>query len=77
MVGGQDLRHLAVLPRLKSLNLSEVDVTDAGWAELPALESLEERAAAREGMSEAGSRLLFALKRLKELRIAVGDVKAW
>ena len=69
MVGDQDLRRLAVLPRLKSLNLSGMHVTDAGLAELPPLESLEELAIGVDLATPARLPSLRALKRLKALHI--------
>ena len=69
MVGDQDLRHLAILPRLKSLNLSDSDITDEGLAELASLDSLEELAIGHDMVTPAGLRSLLALKRLKTLHV--------
>jgi hypothetical protein len=68
-VGERDLRRLALLPRLTSLNLSDLHVTDAGLAELASLQSLEALAIRGDNASSAGLRALLALNRLKALHI--------
>ncbi|HVC94884.1 MAG TPA: hypothetical protein VND64_14405 [Pirellulales bacterium] len=69
MVGDQSVRHLVVLPRLKSLNVSDIRITDAGWAELASLKSLEELAIGGVLVTEEQLQSLLALKRLKALHI--------
>jgi hypothetical protein len=68
-VGERDLRSLALLPRLRSLNLSDLYVTDAGMAELAALNTVDELALGGDNASPAGLRALLAMKRLKVLHI--------
>ena len=76
-IGDRDLHHLAVLSRLKSLNLARTAVSSAGLAELASQESLEELAV-YDGMDEvvastAGLQSLLAVKRLKKLHIERSD----
>jgi len=68
-VGDRDLRRLVVLPRLRTLNLSDVDINDAGLAELASLQSLEELAIGGDLATPARLQALLALKRLKALHI--------
>jgi hypothetical protein len=67
-VRDQDLPFVALLPRLKSLNLVDTKVTGAGLKELGPLESLEELAI-HDDVSLAGLETLIALKGLKKLHI--------
>jgi len=69
IVDDEDLRRLAILPRLKSLNLSNVRVSDAGLADLASLKSLEELAIGVDLATPARLPSLRALKRLKALHI--------
>jgi hypothetical protein len=75
MVGGLDLRRLAILPRLRSLDLKN---SDFGWdtdlGDLGGLNSLEELTLSCEAVSAARFESLAALKRLKLLHIAVRTV---
>ncbi|HEV3006995.1 MAG TPA: hypothetical protein VGX78_21170 [Pirellulales bacterium] len=68
-VGVQNIRRLAVLPRLKSLNVSDVYVNDAGLAELASLKSLRELAIGGDTASAAGLRALFVPANLRALHI--------
>ena len=69
MIDVQDIRRLADLPRLKSLNFQGADLTDAAVAELASLKSLEELAIGAELATPARLQSLAALKRLKTLHI--------
>ena len=69
IVDDEDLRRLAILPRLKSLNLSDVDVSDAGLANLASLKSLEELAIGGKLATPGRLESMLALKRLKKLHI--------
>lgn len=68
-----DLRRLVVFPRLKSLNLARTNVTDAGLAELAALDSLEELAISdstgSDGITAEALESLLELNRLSVLHI--------
>jgi hypothetical protein len=68
-LGGNQLHFLAALPRLKSLNVSGIQLTGAGRAALALLTSLEELAVNDNMASPAGLRGLIALKRLKRLHV--------
>lgn len=75
-IGGEVLRRLASLPRLKLLKLQRTTVTAAGLAKLAGLESLEElaidddRTSPTEScVSAAGLESLVDLKRLKTLHL--------
>ena len=75
-VGNEDLRHLAVLPRLDSLRLYDTWVTADGLKELAPLESLEEltiddyhTSLKKSCVSGAGLESLLALKHLRKLHL--------
>lgn len=69
-IRGRDLRRLAVLPRLKSLDLHNTILRqDASLADLASLESLEVLAIDSPMLTTRGLNSLFALKRLKALHI--------
>jgi hypothetical protein len=76
-VGDRDLRYVAALPRLKSLNLDDTHVTGAGLAELAPLESLEELTVDLDSESLAGFESLLKLKRLKRLHVEFFDAESW
>ncbi|HEX5443469.1 MAG TPA: hypothetical protein VFW87_06560, partial [Pirellulales bacterium] len=67
---GNELRRVALLPRLKALKLDATNVTPAGIAELAPLVSLEELAVNRRVVSPAGIESLLAIKSLKKLAIS-------
>lgn len=70
----QDLRRLAVLPRLKALDLKYAEIdADASLAELSTLSSLEELTIDGHILSAAGLESLAAVKRLRSLHIAKGN----
>ncbi|HEV3339946.1 MAG TPA: hypothetical protein VG125_06305 [Pirellulales bacterium] len=75
-IDDEDIRGLAILPRLRSLNLnrsssnvtsSSSNITDEGLAELASLKSLEELGIY--GVTSAGCQTLSAVKGLKVLHI--------
>lgn len=69
MIDDQDVRHLEVLPRLKSLNLSGSAVTDEALTELASLKSLEELAIGGDTVTPERLMALVAVKHLKTLHI--------
>jgi hypothetical protein len=69
MIDVQDIRRLADLPRLKSLNFYGAELTDAAVAELASLNSLEELAIGADLATPTCLQSLAALKRLKALYI--------
>jgi hypothetical protein len=71
-VSGQDLRHLAVFPRLKSVDLTDAEFDGAELADLAPLKSLEELSIDAESLSKQSLDSLCALKRLKSLSIDKG-----
>ena len=76
-VGDRDLRYVAALPRLKSLNLDDTHVTGAGLAELAPLGSLENLAIDLAAESLAGFESLLKHKRLKRLHVEFFDAESW
>ena len=73
-----DLRYIARLPRLKSLNLSGIFITGAALTDLAPLESLEELTIERYSFADsAGLKALAGMKRLKKLHIYLFDEDAW
>lgn len=68
-VSDADVRHLTVLPRLRSLGLALTNVSAEGVADLASLSSLEELVIDSEVVSPAGPERFLALKRLKKLHL--------
>lgn len=64
-----DLPYLAIQPRLKSLNVSDCNITAAGLGELQSLKSLQELAIDGELATPAGLQSLLALKHLTALHV--------
>jgi len=70
LVRAHDLRQLAALPSLKSLDLSNnIVITDAVLVELASLESIEELTIDDQVASAAGLESLLAIKRLKAIHV--------
>lgn len=69
-LSADDLRHLAILPRLKKLDLTANDFgPNASLADLISLKSLENLKIGRAKLSAAGLESLTALKHLKGLHL--------
>ncbi|HET6879091.1 MAG TPA: hypothetical protein VFI31_02985, partial [Pirellulales bacterium] len=64
-----DIRQLARQPRLRMLNLSDIDVADAGLAELKSLYSLQELAIADNTLTATALRSLLDLDHLRALHL--------
>ena len=76
-VDDRDLRHIARLPRLKSLNLSGIYFTGPALADLAPLAALEELAVDFYAPEWDSLEALVKLKGLKKLHINSFDEEAW
>lgn len=69
-IRAEDLHHLAILPRLRVLDLASAEFgPDAGLADLASLKSLEDLTIDRVNLSAAGLESLAGLKKLHALHI--------
>lgn len=68
-LGGNDLEQLFRQPRLKTLNISDINVTDAGLAKLSSLKSLEELAISGDTVTATRLRMFVALPNIKRLHL--------